>query len=216
LGLLGELTNWAKDIVESWGYFGVFLMIVLENVFPPIPSEAILPLAGFLAAEGDFWLPWVILAATLGAVVGALILYYLAYAFGDRRVRGLIERYGKWFAISVNDLDTANSWFDRHGYKAVCLCRMVPIVRSIVSLPAGLRQMPLVPFILYTALGSGFWNTLLILLGYWLGRNWEQVGHVIDYVEYPIYLAIVLAVIWFFWKRKFSPAARRTTTTDNA
>jgi len=208
LGLLGELTNWAKDVVESAGYIGVFLMIVAENLFPPIPSEAILPLAGFLASEGRFSLPLVIIAATLGAVVGALILYYLAYAFGERRVRWLIDRYGKWFAVSGKDLDAANAWFDRYGNTAVALCRMVPIVRSIVSLPAGLRQMPLIPFILYTALGSGLWNTLLILLGYWLGDNWEEVGKVIDYIEYPIYLAIVLAVIWFFWKRKFSPAAR--------
>jgi membrane protein DedA with SNARE-associated domain len=214
LGLLGELTNWAKDIVESAGYIGVFFMIVAENVFPPIPSEAILPLAGFLAGEGRFWLPWVIVAATLGAVVGALILYYLAYAFGERRVRWLIDRYGKWFAISGKDLDTANAWFDRHGHTAVFLCRMVPIVRSIVSLPAGLRQMPLVPFILYTALGSGLWNSLLIILGFWLGDNWEEVGHVIDYVEYPIYAAILIAVVWFFWKRKFSPAAR-TNSADN-
>jgi membrane protein DedA with SNARE-associated domain len=215
LGLLGELTNWAKDVVESAGYIGVFLMIVAENLFPPIPSEAILPLAGFLAGEGRFWLPWVIVAATLGAVVGALILYYIAYAIGEHRVRRLIDRYGKWFAISGKDLDTADDWFDRHGSKAVLLCRMVPIVRSIVSLPAGLRQMPLVPFILYTAIGSGLWNTLLIVLGYWLGDNWEEVGHVIDYIEYPIYLAIVLGVIWFFWKRKFSPAAR-ANSADNA
>jgi membrane protein DedA with SNARE-associated domain len=211
LGLLSDLTNWAKDFVESAGYIGVFLMIVLENVFPPIPSEAILPLAGFLAGEGRFWLPAVIIAATLGAVAGALILYYVAYAIGDQRVRWLINRYGKWFAVSEKDLDTANDWFDRHGGTAVLICRLVPIVRSLVSLPAGLRRMPLNSFILYTAIGSGLWNTILIVAGWWLGDNWEDVSVVVDYLEYPIYLAIVVGVVWFFWKRKFSSSARSTS-----
>jgi membrane protein DedA with SNARE-associated domain len=209
--LLSDLTNWAKDFVESAGYIGVFLMIVLENVFPPIPSEAILPLAGFLAGEGRFWLPTVIIAATLGAVAGALILYYVAYAIGDQRVRWLINRYGKWFAVSEKDLDTANDWFDRHGGTAVLICRLVPIVRSLVSLPAGLRRMPLHSFILYTAIGSGLWNTILIVAGWWLGDNWEDVSVVVDYLEYPIYLAIVVGVVWFFWKRKFSSSARSTS-----
>jgi membrane protein DedA with SNARE-associated domain len=190
-------------------------MIVLENVFPPIPSEAILPLAGFLAGEGRFWLPAVIIAATLGAVAGALILYYVAYAIGDQRVRWLIKRYGKWFAVSEKDLDTANDWFDRHGHQAVLICRLVPIVRSLVSLPAGLRRMPLHSFILYTAIGSGLWNTILIVAGWWLGDNWEDVSVVVDYLEYPMYIAIVVAVVWFFWKRKFSSSARRSTSTDS-
>ena len=204
MGLLNDLTNWAKDFVESAGYVGVFLMVVLENVFPPIPSEAILPLAGFLAGEGRFWLPAVILAATLGAVAGALILYYAAYWFGEARLRRLIRKYGKWFAVSERDLDSANAWFDRHGYKAVFLCRMVPIVRSLVSLPAGLRQMNLVPFIIYTAIGSGLWNSLLIVAGWWLGDNWEDVSHLVDYLDYPMYVAIAGALIWFIWKKKFA------------
>jgi len=212
---LSELTNWAKDVVESAGYVGVFLMIVLENVFPPIPSEAILPLAGFLAGEGRFWLPAVILAATLGAVVGALILYYLAHAFGDKRVRWLINRYGKWFAVSEDDLDKANDWFDRHGGAAVFICRLVPIVRSLVSLPAGLRRMNLTTFILYTALGSGIWNSILVIAGWWLGDNWEEVSTVVDYLEYPIYLAILGGISWFIWSKKFSPSARNGANARN-
>jgi membrane protein DedA with SNARE-associated domain len=204
LGLLSDLTNWAKDFVESAGYVGVFLMVVLESVFPPIPSEAILPLAGFLAGEGRFWLPAVIVAATLGAVAGALILYFVAYWFGDARLRWLINKYGKWFAVSERDLDSANAWFDRHGYKAVFFCRMVPIVRSLVSLPAGLRRMNLVPFIIYTAIGSGLWNSLLIVAGWWLGENWEDVSHLVDYLDYPMYIAIAGALAWFIWKKKFA------------
>lgn len=215
LGFLSDLTNWAKDFVESAGYVGVFLMIVLENVFPPIPSEAILPLAGFLAGEGRFWLPAVILAATLGAVAGALILYYAAYWFGDARVRWLINRYGKWFAVSEGDLDKANGWFDRHGGAAVMICRLVPIVRSLVSLPAGLRRMNLTTFIVYTAIGSGLWNTILIVAGWWLGDNWESVSHLVDYLDYPIYLAILGGVVWFIWKKKFSPSAREGANARN-
>jgi len=215
LGLLSDLTNWAKDFVESAGYIGVFLMIVLENVFPPIPSEAILPLAGFLAGEGRFWLPAVILAATLGAVAGALILYYAAFWFGDARVRWLINKYGKWFAVSESDLDKANGWFDRHGGAAVLICRLVPIVRSLVSLPAGLRRMNLTTFIVYTAIGSGIWNTILIVAGWWLGDNWEDVSHLVDYLDYPIYLAIIGAVVWFIWKKKFSGSARNGAPARN-
>ncbi|HEV2067718.1 MAG TPA: DedA family protein, partial [Thermomicrobiales bacterium] len=155
MGFLDGLASWAADVIDALGYIGVFLLIVLENVFPPIPSEAILPLAGFLAGQGRMWLPAVIIAATLGAVAGALILYAAGAWFGDRRVRWLINKYGKWFAVSEGDLDKANDWFDRYGGFAVLLCRLVPIVRSLVSIPAGLRRMNLTTFIIYTAIGSG-------------------------------------------------------------
>ena len=201
MGFLGDLTNWAKDVVDSAGYIGVFLMIILENVFPPIPSEVILPLAGFLASEGRFWLPGVILAASLGAVVGALILYYLAYWFGDRRLRWLINRYGKWFAVSEAELDKANDWFDRRGGMAVMVCRVVPIVRSLVSLPAGLRRMNLVAFVLYTFIGATVWNTILVGAGYILGDNWDDVEHVVGYVQYAVILAAILGVAWYLWRK---------------
>jgi membrane protein DedA with SNARE-associated domain len=203
--MLDGLANWATDVIEKLGYTGVFLMIVLENVFPPIPSEAILPLAGFLAGEGEMWLPGVILAATLGAVVGALILYYIGVLVGDSRLRWLIQRYGKWFAIKESDLDTANGWFDRYGGPAVMICRVVPIVRSLISLPAGLRRMPLSQFVLYTALGSLVWNCVLVLTGWWLGDNWEEVGTYVDFLEIPVILAAVGAVGWFVWKRMIAP-----------
>lgn len=199
MGFLGDLTNWAKDVVDSAGYIGVFLMIVLENVFPPIPSEVILPLAGALASEGRFFLPGLILAASLGAVGGALILYYLAYWFGDHRLRWLIRRYGKWFAVSEADLDKANEWFDRRGGLAVAICRVVPIVRSLVSLPAGLRRMNMVPFVTYTFIGATVWNTILVTAGYILGDNWDEVEHVVGYFQYVVILAAVAAVVWFIW-----------------
>jgi membrane protein DedA with SNARE-associated domain len=207
-GILDQIANWAADVIESLGYAGVAALVVLENVFPPIPSEAILPLAGFLAGQGRMWLPAVIVAATIGAVIGALILYSVAAAFGDRRVRQLIRRYGKWFAVTEADLDKANEWFDRHGGLAVLICRLVPIVRSLVSLPAGLRRMAVPRFIFYTAVGAGAWNSLLILAGWWLGDNWEDVGHYVDYLEYPVIIAVIVAVAWFIWKRKLSKGSR--------
>ncbi len=206
-GLLDGLANWAADIIDKLGYVGVFALIVLENVFPPIPSEAILPLAGFLAGQGKMWLPAVIVAATLGAVVGALILYALGAWFGDERMRRLIDRFGRWLGVTEGDLDKANGWFDRHGGLAVLICRLVPIVRSLVSIPAGLRRMNLTTFVVYTAIGSGVWNSILVIAGWWLGDNWEDVGHVVDYLEYPVILGILGFGAWFIWKRKIAKPA---------
>ena len=202
------LASWAADVIDALGYAGVAILILLENLFPPIPSEAILPLAGFLAGQGRMWLPGVIVAATIGAVVGALILYTIGAWFGDERVRRLVRRYGRWLGVGEGDLEKANGWFDRHGGKAVLICRLVPIVRSLVSIPAGLRRMNPARFVLYTAIGSGLWNSLLILCGWWLGDNWEEVGHYVDYLEYLIIVAIVAGAIWFVWKRKFSNSVR--------
>ncbi len=206
--LVGDFLEWlatfATDVIEMFGYPGVALLIFMENVFPPIPSEAILPLAGFLAGQGRMWLPAVIIAATLGAVGGALVLYALGAWFGDHRIRWLVVRYGRWLALTEADLDTANGWFDRHGGKAVLVCRLVPIVRSIISIPAGLRRMSLPLFILYTAIGSGLWNSVLVVAGWWLGENWEQVGGYVDYLEYPVIIIGVAVVALYIWKRVLS------------
>jgi membrane protein DedA with SNARE-associated domain len=201
--LLDGLAGWATDVIESLGYAGVALLIVLENLFPPIPSEAILPLAGFLAGQGRLWLPAVIGAATIGAVVGALILYAAGAWLGDDRVRRLVRRHGRWLAVREEDLDKANGWFDRHGGKAVMICRVVPIMRSLVSVPAGLRRMDLGPFVVYTAIGSGVWNSILVLGGWWLGDNWEDVGTYTAYLEYPVIAAVAVGAIRFLWKRRF-------------
>ena len=211
--LLDWLATFATNVIEAVGYPGVALLIFLENLFPPIPSEAILPLAGFLAGQGRLWLPAIIIAATIGAVAGALALYALGAWFSDRRLRRLIVRHGKWLALSEADLDTANGWFDRYGGIAVLICRLVPIVRSIISIPAGLRRMPLLPFILYTALGSGIWNTVLILAGFWLGENWETVGQFVDYLEYPVVLVGIAVVAWYIWRRVIAKPRSDATST---
>lgn len=214
---LDWLATFAIDVIDALGYPGVAFLIFLENLFPPIPSEAILPLAGFLAGQGRMLLLLVIVAATLGAVAGALVLYGLGAWFGDRRIRWLVNRYGRWLAMTEDDLDLANGWFDRHGGKAVLLCRLLPIVRSLISIPAGLRRMPMSVFVLYTAIGAGLWNSVLVIAGWWLGENWEEVGDYVSYLEYPVIIAVVLAIAWYVLKRvlnrpktKVSP----TTPTD--
>ncbi|MDP4973574.1 MAG: DedA family protein, partial [Ilumatobacteraceae bacterium] len=173
--MLGNLAVWVQDVIERLGAIGVALLVILENVFPPIPSEIVLPFAGFVAQRGDGSVVVMIVAATAGAVVGALILYYVAALIGPARLGVFIAKFGRWFGVKPADLARAEQWFDRHAVAAVLLGRCVPLIRSVVSVPAGFRRMPLVPFIAYTALGSAVWNTALIGAGAALGNQWENV-----------------------------------------
>ncbi len=197
----GDLLGWVTDVIEKLGYAGVAGLIALENVFPPIPSEAILPLAGFLAGQGRFWLPAVIVAATVGSVIGALILYAIGSFLGERRVRWLIVRYGRWFGLSEADLNRAEAWFARHGVAVVFFGRLVPLVRSVVSIPAGINRMPLAQFVLYTAIGSALWNGALIGIGWVLGDRWEEVETYVGALKYVVLLAIAAAIVWFFARK---------------
>lgn len=191
-------------VIENFGYFGVAALIALENVFPPIPSEIILPLTGFLAGQGLLSLPGAALAATAGSVVGALILYGIGRWVSEERLRKLIRRFGRVLLLRESDLDRALDWFDRHGGKAVFLCRLMPVVRSLISIPAGLARMRLGKFVAYTAVGSGIWNTALLGIGWTLGDQWERVLRYAEFFEYAVILALVAAVLWFFWNRRAS------------
>jgi len=173
--VLENLTEWATDIVERLGYLGVAMLVAIENVFPPIPSEVVLGLAGYTASRGDAWVVGMIIAATIGSVVGAWILYGLSAAVGPVRLRAIIIRYGTWIGFGESDLDRAESWFDRRSRSAVLVCRCVPLIRSLISIPAGFRRMPLGAFTLYTLIGSLVWNTVLITAGYLLADQWEKV-----------------------------------------
>lgn len=199
---LSTITSWALDLVERLGYAGVALAVAMENVFPPIPSEAILPMAGFLVGQGRFSFPAVLIAATIGSVVGALLLYALGYFFGEHKLRVLFRRFGRFALLDEQDMNTAIEWFGRHGTKAVLICRVVPIVRSLISVPAGLVRMSLGTFILYTAIGSGVWNTLLISAGWVLGNEWERVEGYISYIEYATIAGILALVMTYIWKRR--------------
>ncbi len=205
-GPLAPLAEWVTNVVESLGYVGVACLIALENLFPPIPSELILPLAGFLTGQGRFSLPAVVAAATAGSVVGALLLYGLGAWLGEQRLRGLVGRFGGILTLREADIDRADAWFDRHGGTAVLIGRLVPVVRSLISIPAGLRRMPLGRFVLYTAVGSSLWNGLLIGLGWALGERWQQVNQYGRYLEYGVLVLLVAAIAWFLHRRASGPS----------
>ena len=190
-----------QDVIEQLGYVGVALLVVAENVFPPIPSEIVLPFAGFVAQRGSESVVIMILAATFGSVVGALIMYWIAAFIGDERLHAFTRKFGKWVQIREVDLTRAEEWFDRHATSAVLIGRCVPLIRSVVSIPAGFRRMKLVPYIAYTFLGSLVWNILLIGAGALLGDNWERVGDVMSPIQKLVELSVVAAVVVFAWLR---------------
>jgi membrane protein DedA with SNARE-associated domain len=196
------LASWVTDLVHTFGYPGVAFAVAAENIFPPIPSEVVLPLAGFLAGQGRFSFGLVVIAATIGSVAGALALYGVGRWFGEPRMRRFVCRYGGWFLVTEDDFDTSLDWFSRHGRKSVMLGRVVPLVRSLVSIPAGIAGIPLMPFIVYSAIGSMVWNTVLISAGWILGDQWERVEDYTQPLTYLVLVAGVIAVGWFVWKRR--------------
>ena len=195
---IDSLAMWAQDIIRSMGYVGLGLVMFLENVFPPIPSEAVLPMAGWLALEQEsgFSLWGVTLVGILGSVAGAFVFYGLGYWFGEERVRVLICRYGKWALLSEKDLDKALTWFSRYGELVIFFGRMVPIVRSLVSIPGGIAKMNLGQFALYTAVGTGLWIFLLAFAGYQLGQNWSLAMEWLSrYEKVVLVLVGVVAIV---------------------
>jgi membrane protein DedA with SNARE-associated domain len=189
------VTAWVFSIVDRLGGIGVGLLIFLENLVPPIPSEAILPLAGFRARTGaiNLWVAWP--AATLGSVLGALSLYGLGAWLGYDRLHRLAGR--RWFILtSQKDLDRGERTFARHGGKMVLLGRCVPLIRSVVSIPAGIARMPLPRFIALTAIGSGVWNALFIGLGWVLGEHWDRVQGWLGPVTYVLLGLAVVGLVW--------------------
>jgi membrane protein DedA with SNARE-associated domain len=164
--------DWIFQVISTLGYLGLALLLVAENLFPPIPSEVVLPLAGFVVGRGDLSFWGALLASTTGSVVGALILY----ALGRYGGRGLVLRYGSWLRVSAKELERAEGWFRRYGDWVVIGARVVPVARSIVSIPAGTMKMPLLRFTVLTVVGSGVWNALLIGAGVALGANWERIS----------------------------------------
>jgi membrane protein DedA with SNARE-associated domain len=188
-----------QDVIEQLGYVGVALLVVAENVFPPIPSEIVLPFAGFVAQRGSESVVIMILAATVGSVGGALIMYWIAAVIGDERLHAFTRRFGKWVQIREADLNRAEEWFDRHATSAVLLGRCVPLIRSVVSIPAGFRRMKLVPYIAYTFAGSLVWNVLLIGAGSLLGDNWERVGSYVGVFQWVVIALAVAAGVRFLW-----------------
>ena len=212
--MLGDLANWVLDVINQFGSLGVALLVVIENVFPPIPSEIVLPFAGFVAQQGasavnatagaaqsDTTVVGMMIAATVGSVVGALILYFVSAAIGPERLRGFVERFGKWFGVKSSDLVRAEEWFDRRSSAAVLVGRCVPLIRSIVSIPAGFRRMKLTSFVVLTAIGSAVWNIALIGAGAVLGDQWERVGEYVGVFQWLVIAAVLLLLVRFVVSR---------------
>ena len=202
------MATWVLNTIEATAYWGIAFLVFIENVCPPIPSEVIMPLAGFMATQGRLALLGVVIAGTLGSVLGALPLYYLGRQIGEERLKSFADRHGRWLTVSREDLENARQWFDRHGSLAVLLGRLVPGVRSLISIPAGIEGMPLVPFLLSTTIGAGLWTTLLACAGYWLGTNFQHVEAYLDPVSYVVLAVIAGLYIWRVIRQKGQHATR--------
>lgn len=191
---IGGIAGWATELTERLGAPGAGVAIALENLFPPLPSEVILPLAGFTAARGDMSLVAALLWTTAGSVVGALALYCAGALLGRERTVAIAARLP---LVKISDIEKAEAWFARHGVKTVFFGRMIPIFRSLISVPAGVERMPLGTFLLFTTLGSLIWNTVFVLAGYLLGENWHLVEEYMGIVSKVVVAAVVLVVVRF-------------------
>jgi membrane protein DedA with SNARE-associated domain len=181
------------QFMSESGYFGVFALMALENIFPPIPSEMIMPLAGFTAARGELNIVAVLIAGTAGSVIGTLPWYYAGRLYGKERLKSLASRHGRWLTVAPHDIENALSVFQRHGRKAVFFGRLVPAIRTLISVPAGIAKMPLVQYLLYSTAGSLVWTGLLTAAGYLLQSQYELVARYLDPVSKGV-VAIIVAV----------------------
>lgn len=186
---LTGVAQWAVNMMETIGAPGAGLAIALENLFPPLPSEVILPLAGFTASRGNFTLIEALLWTTLGSVLGAWLLYGLGAWLGRRRMYAIADKLP---LVDVEDVEKVEAWFNRHGYKAVFFGRMIPIFRSLISIPAGIERMPVWKFLLLTTAGSLIWNTIFVLAGFYLGENWHFVEQYADIFQKIVIAAVVI------------------------
>ena len=196
--------------MNSLGYLGIGLLMFLENLFPPIPSELIMPLAGYTATFPNTQIQVIpaIAAGVIGTILGAIPWYYAGLLLGQQRLQSLCDRYGKWIGISGKDIDKSVNWFEKYGYTAVLLGRMVPGIRTLISIPAGITKMPLIPFFIYSTIGTIGWVTLLTYAGYFLGANWKSVEEYIDVITKVVVFGVLIAIAVFIgnrlWKRNRS------------
>ena len=190
------------ETINSLGYIGIALLMALENVVPPIPSELIMPLGGFAIAQGKMNLLGVVIAGTVGSVLGATPWYFLGKSWGLNRTKKIADRYGKWLTLSGKDVEKAKIWFDRRGYIATGIGRLVPGIRTYISIPAGISKMPLLPFLFYSTIGSIFWVSFLTGAGYILGTNYEKVGLYLKPISILVLVMILLFAIYWIMQRK--------------
>ncbi|AFY60194.1 DedA family protein [Synechococcus sp. PCC 6312] len=195
------MAEWIVSLIGQLGYVGIALLMCLENLFPPIPSELIMPLAGFAVSQGKMNLGLVIFAGVAGTILGALPWYYLGYRMKADRLRRLLDRYGKWLGISGKDIVKSQQWFQRHGNKAVLWGRLIPGVRTLISLPAGIAAMNLGQFVVFSLIGIVAWVTVLTYLGFSLGKEYHLVSDYMDTITTVVGIALLIGIMFFLGKR---------------
>ena len=188
------------NIMNQFGYIGVFLLIAIENIFPPIPSEVILLFGGFMTTYTRLNIIGMVIASTLGSVIGAIVLYYIGKIFNKDRLKKIISgKIGKIIRLKPSDIDKADQWFDTKGNKTVFFCRFVPLIRSLISIPAGMSEMPMGKFLLYTVIGSTIWNTVLIIVGSIVGENWTSILNILDTYSHIVVILLAIIVVVFVY-----------------
>jgi len=189
--VLESFAHWIQDVVRTAGYPGVFLFILLESTLVPIPSEIVMPFAGFMASQGEFSLPVILLINSTAALIGSGLCYWIGVVGG----KPFLERYGKYFLVRKHDIEKTEAFFAKHGNKTILIGRFVPVIRHVISVPAGIARMPLRGFFLQTFLGSTIWGGTLIILGYYVGANWESFAKTLKRVDLLIGGILVLAIV---------------------
>ncbi|EKE0509724.1 DedA family protein [Listeria monocytogenes] len=200
------METWITSIMADFGYIGIFVLIMVENLFPPIPSEIILTFGGFMTTVTSLNVVMVIIVATLGSVVGAILLYKVASYFGKERLTKIVLKYGRILRLKESDIERAENFFLKYGSWAVFLCRMIPLIRSLISIPAGMTKMKISKFLILTTAGSLLWNTVLIGLGAMLGESWSEIVIFMDSFSTIIYSIIAILVVvglGFFFRARF-------------
>lgn len=203
-------------MMDKFGYLGVFALIAIENIFPPIPSEVILLFGGFMTTNTSLNVVFMIIAATLGSLLGAIVLYYIGKIFNKERLKRIVSgKIGKVLRLKAKDIDKADEWFDNKGNITVFFCRFVPIVRSLISIPAGMSEMPMLKFLIYTIVGSAIWNTVLIVLGNRVGENWESILGIFDRYSHIVVIVLIIIFVGFLiWFYKFRKNSKKKTKAE--
>lgn len=202
------MESWITSVMEQFGYFGIALLILLENVFPPIPSEVILTFGGFMTTKSDLTVLGVVVASTIGSVGGAVILYWIGRILNVERIERIIEKWGKYLRLTKEDVRKADAWFDKYGPWTVFFCRFIPLIRSLISVPAGMSGMNQWLFLVLTTIGTLIWNLVLVMVGAKVGDNWHQIVNYMDVYSHFMYaviaIGIIVFIIWFIRKKKVS------------
>lgn len=196
----GPMEQFVISIMNQYGYFGIFFLIFVENIFPPIPSEVVLLFGGFMTTYSKLSVPFMVLFSTLGSVAGAIVLYYIGKILNKDRLKKIVAgKIGKVLRLKVNDIEKAVCWFDTKGNKTVFFCRFIPVVRSLISIPAGMSEMSMSKFLLYTFAGSSIWNTVLLIIGNRVGNNWKDILYIMNQYSHIVLILLILALIIFLF-----------------